>query len=76
MQVGERTYPPYLQLRGEGLPEVENAQRLLQVLIRRDQLAEIKKDGAARAVGVQEHRRVFHILGYGQKLVGEFQSGA
>ena len=39
-QEEERTYPLCLQLRGKGLPEVENGQRLLQVLIRRDQLAE------------------------------------
>ena len=68
------THPLCLQLRGKGLPEVENGQRFLQVLIRRDQLAETKKGNAARAVAGQEHRRVFRILGYGQKLVGEFQS--
>ena len=71
-----RTNLPYITpTPGKRLPEVENGQRLLQVLIRRDQLAEKKKGSAAREVADQEHRRVFHILGGGQKLVGEFQSG-
>jgi hypothetical protein len=49
VEVGERVYPTYLQLLGKGLAEVENGQRLLQVLIPRAQLAEVKKDKAARS---------------------------
>jgi hypothetical protein len=52
----------------------ENGQRLLQVLSRRAQLAELIEDSAARLVAGQKHRRVFHIFGCGQKIVGEFQS--
>src|SRR6266478_2886475 len=45
------------------------------MLIRRDKPTAEEKGSTARAVAGQEHRRVFHILGCGQKLVGEFQSG-
>jgi hypothetical protein len=38
------------------------------------QLAELKKDSAARVVAGQEHGRLFRILSGGQKLIGEFQS--
>ena len=56
------------------MSKIENGQRLLLVLIRRNQLAEKDKDNAARAVAGHEHGGVFHILGGGQKLVGKFQS--